>query len=65
MSNQNESYVTITENSMMETKASFNETSNLDVNSLLEEYERITESFDDLNNEYFLLIILLMNFWAF
>ena len=51
MSNQNESFVTMTENSMMETKASFNETMNLDANSLLEEYERITQTFDDLTDE--------------
>jgi hypothetical protein len=55
--NQNESYITITENSILETKASLNETLNInsnlnsDVNFLLEEYEKISESFYDLNNE--------------
>ena len=49
--NQNESYVTISENSLMDTKASFNDTTYSDINLLLEEYEKISESFDDLNNE--------------
>lgn len=51
MENENESFVTITENSMRETKASLNETEYSDVNFLLEEYEKISETFDDLNNE--------------
>mgnify|MGYP001054370455 CR=1 FL=1 len=62
MSTQNDSFVIITENnSMMETKASFNDigNNNVDVlispngifNSLLEEYEIICQTFDDLNDE--------------
>lgn len=51
--NQNESYITITENSMVATKATLNETTNFnsDINYILEEYEKISETFHELNNE--------------
>ena len=52
MSNQNESFVTVTENnSMMETQASFTEKSTNDVNNFIEDYERIRESFEEIDNE--------------
>jgi hypothetical protein len=52
--NQNETYITISNNSLLDTKASLNETikTNSDINFLLEEYEKLSDSINEnLNNE--------------
>jgi hypothetical protein len=52
MNNPNDSYVTLTQNnSLMDTKASFGDDSSNEISFLLEEYDRITRSFDDIDNE--------------
>ncbi len=45
--------IAITENSRLETKASLNETFSVEVNFIIEEYEKIDQTFTEISAEYF------------